>query len=196
LRHRGKKYNRRANKKAGRGCIPNRRDISKRPKEAESKKVFGHFELDTIVGKNHAGAIVSIVDRHTKIAYLRLVERGTAEQVTAAICEALSELAAKSLVRSLTSDNGKEFSSHELITEKTGALVYFATPYHSWERGLNEHTNGLVRQYIPKGTDFANITAQDVARVESIINNRPRKILKYRTPYEAMKQALMREGFS
>lgn len=92
---------------------------------------------------------------------------------------------ANNLVNTLTSDNGKEFASHERVVARLGGAFYFATPYHSWERGLNEHTNGLVRQYFPKGTDFTLLTEEDVARVEQKINNRPRKILKFETPVEA-----------
>ena len=86
----------------------------------------------------------------------------------------------------MTSDNGKEFAAHERIAEKTGALFFFAKPYHSWERGLNEHTNGLVRQYFPKGTDFTILTPEAVDEVERKLNNRPRKILDFETPFEAL----------
>jgi transposase, IS30 family len=186
LRHRKKKYNKRFGKKAGRGCIPDRNDISDRPKEVEKKKRFGDMELDTIVGKNHKGAIVSIVDRASKYTFLRLVPRGTAENVTQVIIGALKECTLHKLLRTLTADNGKEFSAHKTITAFTGATVYFATPYHSWERGLNEHTNGLVRQYFPKGTDFDTITDEQLKHVEWILNNRPRTVLKFDTPKERL----------
>lgn len=186
LRHRKKKYNRRFGKKAGRGCIPERIDISERPKEVEKKKRFGDMELDTIVGKNHKGAIVSIVDRASKYTFLRLVPRGTAENVTQAIIDALKECTFHKLLHTLTSDNGKEFAAHKTITQFTGAAFYFATPYHSWERGLNEHTNGLVRQYFPKGTDFTTITAEQLRKVEQILNNRPRAVLAFETPKERL----------
>jgi IS30 family transposase len=186
LRHRKKKYNKRFGKKAGRGCIPDRIDISERPKEVEKKKRFGDMELDTIVGKNHQGAIVSIVDRASKYTFLRLVPRGTAENVTQAIIEALKECTLHDLLYTLTADNGKEFSGHKTITKATGAMFYFATPYHAWERGLNEHTNGLVRQYFPKGTDFTTITVEQIRQVEQILNNRPRAILAFETPTERL----------
>jgi transposase, IS30 family len=156
LRHRGKKYNKRSGKKAGRGLIPNRVDIDQRPTIVEKKERFGDFELDTIVGANHKGAIVSIVDRASKCAYLVLVQQATAENIHGAVCKRLNLLAKKGLVQTYTADNGKEFSGHEKIVKDLGGAFYFAKPYHSWERGLNEHTNGLVRQYFPKGTEFRN----------------------------------------
>src|SRR5579871_3722563 len=184
LRHSGKKYNKRSGKKAGRGLIPNRVDIDQRPEIVEKKERFGDFELDTIVGAHHQGAIVSIVDRASKYTYLRLVPQGTAENVRQAICQKLNMLSQNSFVQTLTSDNGKEFSAHEKITEELGGLFFFAKPYHSWERGLNEHTNGLVRQYFPKGSDFSILTHEQVADVERRLNNRPREVLKFKTPAE------------
>lgn len=151
LRHRGKKHNKRGGKSAGRGVIPNRRDIAERPKIVAEKSRFGDLEIDTIVGKKHQGAILSIVDRATKYTKLILLERGTAENVVIGMKKALSEIINYARIHTITSDNGKEFSGHEQISEALGADFYFATPYHSWERGLNEHTNGLVRQYFPKG---------------------------------------------
>ena len=184
LRHRAKKYNKRSGKKAGRGLIPNRVDIDQRPEIVEKKERFGDFELDTIVGANHQGAIVSIVDRASKYTYLDLVPRGTAEAIHSSICQKLSLLSQQSLIHTYTSDNGKEFAAHEKIVEELGGSFYFAKPYHSWERGLNEHTNGLVRQYFPKGTDFVKLTQEEVAEVERKINHRPRKILTFQTPAE------------
>lgn len=184
LRRRCKKYNKRAGKTAGRGLIPNRVDIDKRPEIVNLKQRFGDFELDTIVGANHKGAIVSIVDRASKYTYLRLVERATAKDVTQAISKALKSLGNKNLIETFTADNGKEFAYHQIITRKLGGEFYFAKPYHSWERGLNEHTNGLVRQYFPKGTDFTKISHRRVKKVETILNNRPRKILNFMTPNE------------
>lgn len=186
LRQRAKKRNKRSGKNAGRGLIPNRVDIDQRPKIVEEKTRIGDFELDTIVGANHRGAIVSIVDRASKYTYLALLPKGTAEGVLGALCQKLHHLADKrALIHTFTSDNGKEFAAHEKIVERLGGAFYFATPYHSWERGLNEHTNGLVRQYFPKGTDFTTLTQEKVAVVERKINNRPRKVLDYLTPAEA-----------
>lgn len=184
LRHNCKKYNKRKGKTAGRGCIPNRVDITERPKEVELKQRFGDFELDTIVGKDHQGAIVSIVDRASKYTFLALLPRGTAAAVRTVLCDSLKNLSDLKCVHTLTSDNGKEFAEHVEVAQKLRANFYFATPYHSWERGLNEHTNGLVRQYFPKGTEFGTLTNEDVAMAQWKINNRPRAILNFMTPTE------------
>ena len=193
LRHKTKKYNKRSGKNAGRGLIPNRVGIELRPAIVEDKSRFGDIELDTIVGANHKGAVVSMVDRSTKFSWFSLVPAGTAINVENAICEKLLSLSEQNLVKTLTSDNGKEFANHESITQKLGGNFYFATPYHSWERGLNEHTNGLFRQYYPKGTDFKNISQEDVIGVANKLNNRPRKILGYLTPAESMSAMLHRQ---
>ena len=182
LRHRGKKYNKRKHKTKGRGVIPGRVDIDQRPSIVEEKKRTGDWELDTIIGKNHKGAIVSMVDRSSKYTKLVLVKDKKASSVTKAIEETLYPIRDK--VLTLTTDNGKEFSDHKTITRKLDAQVYFAKPYHSWERGLNEHTNGLVRQYFPKKTRFDTLNPRDVQRVEDLLNCRPRKVLGYKIPVE------------
>ena len=185
LRHKGKKYNYKGGKKAGRGCIPNRVDISNRAKIVERKNRLGDWEGDTIVGAKHKGAIVSMVDRKSKFTLLALVDRATAENVNRAIIESFeryNNLPAKTA----TFDNGKEFSKHHELTNILKMPCYFATPYHSWERGLNEHTNGLVRQYLPKKTDFLAVSDETIFEIEDKLNNRPRKVLGYRTPLEVM----------
>lgn len=185
LRHKTKPYNKRGGKNAGRGLIPGRRDIDERPKIVNEKSRFGDFELDTIVGANHQGAIVSIVDRASKFTRLILISQATAEQVVKATQQALIPLKDKNLIYTFTADNGKEFACHAKITEALGGEFFFAKPYHSWQRGLNEHTNGLVRQYFPKGTDFTILTQEQVFEVEYKLNNRPRKCLNFLTPCEA-----------
>ena len=182
LRHNGKKYNKRSKHKAGRGCIPNRVDISERPVEVEEKLRLGDWELDTIIGTGQSGAIVSMVERCSKLTLLAKVERNMAALVGDALLEKLSPIQA--FVETATSDNGKEFANHERIKEKLGADFYFARPYHSWERGLNEHTNGLVRQYYPKKKRFDDIDADDLQEIENLLNNRPRKVLDFQTPKE------------
>lgn len=182
LRHRGKKYNKRGKSKAGRGCIPNRIDIDQRPEIVKAKCRLGDWELDTIIGKGHKGAIVSIVDRASKLVKLQKVSRKTADEVTDAIVDKLHTV--KDFVMTLTADNGKEFANHELISRSLDGDFFFATPYHSWERGLNEHTNGLVRQYFPKWMKFDEITQEQIDEVEILLNNRPRKVLEYSTPIE------------
>ncbi len=151
LRRRGKKPDRKGGRHSGRGRIPDRTDISERPEIVEAKERIGGWEADTIIGKGHSGALVSLVDRASKYTLLQRVGRRTAAAVGAALLEMLLPLAA--LVRTITADNGKEFAGHALVAQALGAGFFFATPYHSWERGLNEHTNGLVRGYFSKDTD-------------------------------------------
>lgn len=183
LRHSGKKYNKRSSGKAGRGCIPNRIDIKERPAVVEEKSRLGDWEGDTIIGANHQGAILSIVDRKSKFTLLAKLDNKCADGVVKATKACFDRLS-NPIVHTITYDNGKEFSSHEKISELLDAQCYFATPYHSWERGLNEHTNGLVRQYVPKKTDFATVSAEYVEKIENALNDRPRKILSYWTPRE------------
>ncbi len=182
LRCGGKKYKKRGKKTAGRGLIPNRRCIEERSKIVDDKSRPGDLEVDTIVGKNHKGAILTIVCRRTKLTFMRLLLRGTALNTKEAMVEALKPYLEH--VHTITSDNGKEFAQHQEIAQELNADFYFAHPYSSWERGLNENTNKLIRQYFPKGTDFRKITHLDVARVQHLINTRPRKTLGYRTPLE------------
>jgi len=179
----GKKYKKRGQKTAGRGVIPNRIGIEERPEIVEAKTRVGDFEVDTIVGANHQGAILSVVDRKTKLTILKLLHRGTALNVEKAMVVGLQHF--KENVHTITSDNGKEFSRHQEIAQQLNAGFYFANPYHAWERGLNENTNGLVRRYFPKGTDFRTLTQEDVDRVQHLLNTRPRKSLNFRTPLEA-----------
>lgn len=188
LRHGGKKYNKRKGKTAGRGLIPNRVDIKERDAIVEEKSRIGDLEADLVIGKNHQGAIVTLVDRYSKIAFFMLVPNKTKEVVTQAIICML--IGIKDHIHTITFDNGKEFAGHEDIAKALNVKCYFATPYHSWERGLNEHTNGHLRQFVPKKTDFRKLTHEDIEKYENLINNRPRKILKYKTPSEVFQKAL------
>jgi len=182
LRHRSKKYNKRSKSTAGRGFIPNRIDIDQRPIIVEKKIRLGDWELDTIVGTGQSGSIVSMVERTSKLVMLVKVTKKTAHQVELALLERLKPI--KNFVFTLTADNGKEFANHERVGTTLQSGFYFARPYHSWERGLNEHTNGLVRQYFPKSKRFDEITSDDIMNVEILLNNRPRKVLDYATPRE------------
>ena len=188
LRRRGKKRNRRGRDGAGRGVIPGRIDICERPAVVEEKSRVGDWEVDTIIGAKHQGALVSVVDRASKFTFLEHVTGKTASAVGDAIWLCLMPVLA--LVHTITADNGKEFAGHQLLAKKLSALFFFATPYHSWERGLNEHTNGLVRQYFPKSTDFKTLDPAEVKRVQELLNNRPRRVLGYRTPAEVFRRAL------
>jgi IS30 family transposase len=165
-----------------RGQIPNRKSISERPAVVADKSRLGDWEADTIIGQNHQQALVSLVERRSKLTLLAKVERNTEAAVKEAIITKLQPLAA--CVHTITSDNGREFASHEVIAAAVGAEFYFAHPYHSWERGLNENTNGLVRQYFPKGSDLRALTDEQVQAVAQRLNERPRKTLGYQTPNE------------
>ncbi len=182
LRHRGKKYNRRGDKTNGRGLIPGRVDIEQHPEIVETKSRIGDWEGDTIIGKNHKGAILSHVDRKSKYTRLVLLPDRSANSVQKACALRLAKL--KAFIKTITYDNGKEFAGHQKISKILQCDIYFAKPYHSWQRGLNEHTNGLVRQYFPKGTDFTKLTQTQIQTIEDKLNQRPRKSLAYKTPYE------------
>ena len=165
-----------------RGQIPNRTSIDERPQIVASKGRLGDWEADSIIGARHKRGILSAVERKSKLTRLRNLATKAAAEMKDKTIELLTPLAA--LVYTITIDNGKEFCEHEQIAAGLQARIYFAHPYASWERGLNENTNGLVRQYFPKKYDFAKITDQDLQRVEDLLNNRPRKTLGYRTPNE------------
>lgn len=182
LRHAGRKYNKRSSSSAGRGCIPNRTDIKDRPPIVESKSRIGDLEGDLIIGAKHKGALLTYVDRHSKFSKIAKLPNKTANAVCTGTAKVLLNFAEK--IRTITFDNGKEFSAHLSISRDIGAPCFFATPYHSWERGLNEHTNGLIRQYFPKKSDLSILTDEQVQFVEDALNNRPRKVLQYRTPRE------------
>ena len=165
-----------------RGQIPNRISIDKRPKIVATKGRFGDWEADTIVGARHKGGILSIVERKSKLTRLSKLATKAAAEMKYACVALLAPLAAR--VHTITVDNGKEFCDHKHIAARLQARIYFAHPYASWERGLNENTNGLVRQYFPKKYEFARISEKDLQQVEDLLNNRARKTLGYRTPNE------------
>ena len=192
LRRRGKKANRRGRSGAGRGVIPGRVDIAERPAVVESKRRVGDWELDTIIGARHRGALVSMVDRCSKFTFLQRVAGKTSSAVGGAILACLRPVSA--LAHTLTADNGKAFAGHREVAAGLSAGFYFATPYHSWERGLNEHTNGLVRQYFPKATDFTGVGEARVRQVQDLLNGRPRRALGYRTPAEVFGEARVAAG--
>jgi IS30 family transposase len=163
-----------------RGQIPNRVTIDQRPEVVAQKARLGDWEADTIIGGQHQAAIVSLVERTSKLTRLARVVRKTAGLVTQAVTRRLQSLT----VKSITSDNGREFAGHQQIGQSLKADFYFAHPYHSWERGLNENTNGLVRQYFPKKSNFSKISDRQIKKAEERLNNRPRKTLGYKTPNE------------
>jgi IS30 family transposase len=186
LRHAGKKYNHRSSGKGGRGCIPHRIDIKDRPAVVDEKSRIGDWEGDLIIGAHHQGALLTYVDRKSKFTKIVKLPHKTAAAVLAGTRETLGPIA--KFVHTITYDNGKEFAGHLDISKELQAQCFFATPYHSWERGLNEHTNGLIRQYFKKSSDFSTLTPEEIQRVEDKLNNRPRKVLQFKTPREVFMQ--------
>ena len=168
-----------------RGKIPDTTPISERPAGAENRSRYGHWESDTVLGMRKTGCFGTHVER--KSGYLiafRIDDRQDNAFNTATI-KAFSSVPDK-LKKSFTVDNGKEFAAHKELTDATGMKVYFCDPYSPWQRGTNENTNGLLRQFFPKGTSFANISDDDLQHIVDLINNRPRKRLGFRTPLEVL----------
>jgi len=188
LRTAGKRYRKRGNKKDRRGIITNRVGIEKRPNVVEERKRIGDLEIDTIIGKNHQGAIITINDRATGKLKMAKVESKDAKVIAQAGIQVLSEWMPH--LKTITSDNGKEFARHDLFSQNLGVEFYFAKPYHSWERGSNENLNGLIRQYIPKKTDFSTLKDEYIQYVEDELNNRPRKRFDFESPNTIFNQLI------
>jgi IS30 family transposase len=182
LRRRGKRYNKRAGKNAGRGLIPNRIDISDRPAIVARKARLGDWEGDTVASTGHKGGLLTLVERKSLLTKISKLRRSTARATQRATVRRLKPIG--NFVHTITFDNGKEFAAHQDIAHALKAKIFFATPYHAWERGLNENTNGLIRDFFPKGTDFSTISNAEVAKVERLLNARPRKSLGFRSPQE------------
>jgi IS30 family transposase len=182
LRHKHRKYHRRSSEYQRRGQLKNRVSIDERPLIVEEKQRIGDWEVDTIIGRYHHQGIVTLVDRHSKFTLMKKVPSKHAEPVKQAILDMMKPI--KKHVLTITSDNGKEFAYHREISRVLQTGFYFAHPYRSCERGLNEHTNGLIREYFPKKTEFQEITNSQIIEVQNRLNNRPRKILGYKTPAE------------
>jgi len=169
------------------GCV----SIKGRPKTVDSRRRFGDWEGDTVVSPGRRSGLVTMVDRKSGYTRIRKTTSLKAATTRRAAHRSLCDLP-ESLRRTMTLDNGKEFAQHEQLAEDLGLDIYFAKPYASWQRGTNEHTNGLLRQFFPKGTDFARISHRQVARAEKLLNERPRKRLGYRTPQEVLAKKLRR----
>jgi transposase, IS30 family len=159
--------------------------IGGRPKIIDNRRRFGDWEGDTVVGKGRRSAVLTMVERKSGYVKIGKLNSLHAAPVTQSASRRFGRLP-KDLRRSLTLDNGREFSQHKRLTDLTGIEVYFAEPYAAWQRGTNENTNGLLRQFFPKGTDFTRISRREVARVEKLLNERPRRRLDYRTPSEVL----------
>lgn len=183
LRRRQPRRRKRGDRRPTRPLIPNRVSIDSRPAEVDALERYGDWEGDTVLGKNQDGAILTLVERKSLLLLAAPLSSKNAREAAQAAIAALATMPPDWL-RTITFDNGTEFAAHERITEATGAEIYFAHPYSSWERGRNENTNGLLRQYYPKKTSFANLDPDILRRVVDELNNRPRKKLGYRTPLE------------
>ena len=177
-----KKHRKRYGKKDWRGKIPNRVDIDQRPAIVDEKTRIGDWEADLVSGVHHRGFLVTLVERTSKYTLIGQVKQKTAAKVTTEIMRLLAPH--KERVQTITYDNGREFSAHELINEGLNCQSYFAKPYHSWERGLNENTNGLIRQYFPKGMDLREVSRDEIAFVMKRLNHRPRKTLAFKPPHD------------
>lgn len=180
LRHRLKRRKKYVG--VGRSCIINRKSIHERPAEADGKR-FGDLEMDTIVGPNNQQAIVTLVDRNTNMLFMKKLKYGKdAKNLALTVIEMLKPI--KKKLKTITTDNGKEFSAHEIISETLGVDVFFTDPYSSWQKGAIENANGLIRQYIPKKVSFNDYDDKDIKDIEEKINRRPRKKLSFETPIE------------
>lgn len=178
LRQGHKKRRKRRGSKDSRGKIKNRVDIDQRPEVVETRSRIGDWEADLVCGAGASGYLVTLLERVSRRVLIGYTKTKFADAVTAEILRLLRG----EVVATITFDNGKEFAGHEQIAAKLGCKCYFAKPYHSWERGANENVNGLIRQYFPKKTSFAEITAAQVAFVENRLNTRPRKCLGFKPP--------------
>ncbi len=187
LRHKGKKYCTRKEKTSGRELIANRIDITKISMIVDEKSRIGDWVTDTIIEKNHQGAIVSLVDRRSQYVFLQKMETRKANEVKDCIIKCLRKRPLK-YRQTITFKHGKEFSQHEILSKALKIKCYFAKPYASWERSLNEHTNGLSRQYLPKKTEFIDIEDDEILAIQKALNNRSRKVLNYRIPNEVMRR--------
>jgi IS30 family transposase len=173
-------------KRRGTGSkIINQVSIDMRPRHINLRQEAGHWEGDLIIGKDHKSAIGTIVERKTRFTLIVKLESKKADEVANEFSKILNNLN-PIYKKSMTYDNGIEMARHEKITQKTGMKIYFAHPYSSWERGTNENTNGLIRRYLPKGTNFNEISLNQIQIIQQKLNNRPRKIIGYKTPKEMM----------
>jgi IS30 family transposase len=176
-----------------RGKIPDMVMISERPAEVEDRAAPGHWEGDLIVGKNGHSQVGTLVERSTRFVLLHLPEDRTAATVEAAMRKAIRTLPAE-LMRSVTWDQGSELAGHKRFTLKTGIPIYFCDPHSPWQRGSNENTNGLLRQYMPKGTDLSKLSAKDLAVIQRSLNNRPRETLGFMKPSEKLAELVALTG--
>jgi IS30 family transposase len=182
LRCAGKKRRKRYGRYDSRGRLAGKRLLAERPASVERRQAVGHWEIDTVMGVGNTHCVVSLVERATGYLLLGKLRARTAAELTRRTIELIRKQPGQ--VRTITADNGTEFHSYRVIEKATGVRFYFATPHHAWERGTNENTNGLIRQYLPKRKSMARVTQQDCNRIAKALNTRPRKRYDYQTPEE------------
>jgi IS30 family transposase len=179
LRRKAKPYRKRLTTET-RGRINDKVSIHERPSIVDTRTRIGDWEADTIIGQHHKQAIVTLVERRTGLLKMKRVVKKSAAQVSEAMIELLMPV--KIQVKTITSDNGKEFADHKKVKQQLFSSFFFADAYASWQRGTNENTNGLIREYLPKGCDFRQVSDQHIQMIENKLNNRPRKRLGFKTP--------------
>lgn len=177
-----KRRRKRYNSKDSRGRLPGKRMIDERPEEANNRSRIGHWEGDTVMGNDRRNCIVTLVERKTGFVIIKKIKARTVENVNKVCISAIKENDRK--FKTITFDNGTEFHGYKDIESSVRVKCYFAHPYHSWERGTNENTNGLIRQYLPKGESMASLTQARCDKIAYELNTRPRKRHGYKTPYE------------
>jgi len=178
-----KRRNKSIGRKVRKTTIPNRISIDVRPKSVESRRHAGHWEGDSLISRKSKAALNTLVERKSRLVLITKLSRKSADETNRAVIDRLKKLPARGR-QTLTLDNGTENAKHEALSARLGIRCYFARPYASWERGANENANGLIRWYLPKGTDFRKITPEQIAKIEQLLNSRPRKCLGYKTPAE------------
>jgi len=186
LRHSNRRYRKRYGSKERRGRMKGRVSIDLRPAVVDAKSRIGDWEIDTITGKSSKGYMITAVERKSKLTLIKRVPDKQSDEMAKAIIKLLRPY--KDRVLTITADNGREFSRHQKISKSLKANVYFAHPFHAWERGLNENTNGLLRQYFPRKLDFRTIDDKSIQHAMDRLNNRPRKTMGYATPIEVFSQ--------
>ena len=184
MRHMSKIGRKRRGSPATRGRLVGKRHISERPAAVELRREVGHCEGDTVMGADQRHCVLTLVERATGYLVIKKLTARTKEQASAALAGTIMKL--KPLIKTITLDNGTEFHDYKSVEEQFGVQFYFATPYHSWERGTNENTNGLIRQYLPKGMCLKNLTQAECDRIAAKLNNRPRERLGFVTPAYAL----------
>jgi IS30 family transposase len=183
LRHARRKYDKRLAPCAGRGRIPGRVSIDQRPQSVAQQLHFGHWEADTVWGKRGTGYLVTIVERKSLYCLARVMQNLKPETLNRAVIKAFQSIPS-TLRKTITCDNGVEFASFKHLQTALGCSIYFAHPYAAWERGINENTNGLLRQFVPRKTNFSSLNQNQIDQYTNLLNSRPRRKLNYQTPNE------------